>query len=451
MRAIKAGFVGFGEVNTPRDVIIKLCSQAIDQLRHLNWEIIETDPVSDDAAFAEADKAINVLKNQDLDLLVICLAGWIPTHAVIRVTDKFRHLPMLLWGLTGWIEDGRMITTAPQAGTSGLRQVMQGMGYRFRYVYNTVDQPAPLEKIDHFGLAARTANLLRDARIGSMGYRDMLLYGTMFDGMALRREIGIEVECFEMLEIIRNIDTLDDCDISETMKYCREHWHFEKEFDQDILVKGAKYYLAIKKKIEERKYDALSLIDVDGMKKLEGFPPAIVFMLIADRLGLCTTPENDIIGNATQLMVRFLTGQTAHYMEFYEYFSDRVLVGVPDYIPSAVVKGDVRLLPAKFGLLLPSLLNISQVKDGRVTMLRLIEDHGRYMMHMATGLAKQPHPWEEYGWTRPAPQLPSLEIVLDGSVEAFADKIASQHMIIAYGDITDAMSQLCRLLNIDVI
>ena len=29
---------------------------------------------------------------EDFDALVICIAGWIPTHAVVKITEKFRHL-----------------------------------------------------------------------------------------------------------------------------------------------------------------------------------------------------------------------------------------------------------------------------------------------------------------------------------------------------------------------
>ncbi|MDW7659314.1 MAG: hypothetical protein SCM11_19275, partial [Bacillota bacterium] len=212
-----------------------------------------------------------------------------------------------------------------------------------------------------------------------------------------------------------------------------------------------RYYLALKMKVEERHYDAVTLIDVDGMKRLEGFPPAMVFMLLADRLSVCTTPENDVIGNVTQLMVKYLSGQAAHYMEFYEYFPNRVLIGVPDYIPTAAVKGEVRMLPAAFGNFSGSLLNISKVKDGPVTLLRLIEENGRYKMHLATGLAVQPRSWEEYGWTHPAPQLASLEVILDTPVEQFAEKVASQHTIVAYGDLTDAVTQLCHILKIDIV
>ena len=48
MRKPKAGFVGFGEINTPRELIEKKCSIAREQLLKSGIEIIHTEPVSDD-------------------------------------------------------------------------------------------------------------------------------------------------------------------------------------------------------------------------------------------------------------------------------------------------------------------------------------------------------------------------------------------------------------------
>ena len=76
-------------------------------------------------------------------------------------------------------------------------------------------------------------------------------------------------------------------------------------------MKAAGYYIAVDQLIKERGYDAISLKDVDGMKKLLGFPPAPVFMLLSDISGVCTIPENDCLGNVTQLMVKYITGQAA--------------------------------------------------------------------------------------------------------------------------------------------
>ena len=35
--------------------------------------------------------AIDTLHGQDFDYLVVCIAGWIPAHAVVKVTEHFRN------------------------------------------------------------------------------------------------------------------------------------------------------------------------------------------------------------------------------------------------------------------------------------------------------------------------------------------------------------------------
>jgi L-fucose isomerase-like protein len=174
-------------------------------------------------------------------------------------------------------------------------------------------------------------------------------------------------------------------------------------------------------------------------------------MLLSDLGHLATIPENDVPGAVTQLMVRFLTGQVAAYFEFYEFYKDRVLVGVPDYVPNEVVDGPVRVRLTKFGLLSEGILDVSKVKTGRVTLCRLASRGDRYRMHVVTGEALAPRKWEEAGWEPPAPQLPSLEVVLDITVEEFAQQVLGQHYIIAYGDQRHQIEDLCRLLNIHII
>jgi hypothetical protein len=72
-------------------------------------------------------------------------------------------------------------------------------------------------------------------------------------------------------------------------------------------------------------------------------------------------------------------------------------------------------------------------------------------MHVVTGQAVTPRKWEEAGWEQPAPQLPGLEVILDGSVDDFAQKVLGQHYILAYGDHRRQLADLCRVLAIEAI
>ncbi|MCL2518326.1 MAG: hypothetical protein FWF15_07175 [Oscillospiraceae bacterium] len=448
---VNIGFAGFGEINTPSDIIIRKCSSALDGLKKEGLNIAsEIFPVTDDYNEADVKKAVQTLKQAEFDALVICIAGWIPTHAVVKVTEHFRHLTIVLWGLAGWYEDDRLVTTADQAGTSALRKIFYDLGYNFKYIYDISGKSSKTVEVADFCIAASAAVKLRHAKAGMMGYRDMNLYGTLFDGTSLKREIGPEIETFEMLEVEQRYQKITAEAKQNVINDCMKDWKFVKEANSEALNKAAGYYLALKEIIAERGYAAISLKDVDGMKKLLGYPPAPIFMLLSNELKVCTVPENDSLGCITQLMIKYTTGQCAAYLEFYEYFEDRVLAGVPDFIPAEITDGDITVMPAAFGELSQGILNVSKVKEGLLTLCRLFYDNGEYHMHMLTGIGLAPRKWEEAGWTQPAPQLPGLEILLD-DVDAFAQNVMSQHYFISYGDNTARIKNLCEILGIEVI
>jgi L-fucose isomerase-like protein len=187
------------------------------------------------------------------------------------------------------------------------------------------------------------------------------------------------------------------------------------------------------------------------MKALLQYPPAMIFMLLADELQICTIPENDILGAVTQVITRELTGQIGSYLEFYEFLSDGALMGVPDYVPSEIVDGQTRVRPSSFGHLAGGILNVSKIKTGQITLCRLGQRKGDLVLHIVRGMAKSPRPWEEAGWAPPAPQLPGIEFVLDGDMEVFSQNIMGQHYILSYGDNTNLFSEFCKLTGIGEI
>ena len=445
----KIGFIGFGEVNTPVDVIIRKCSAAENALKAEGLELVSVYPVADDYEETQINDAVEKLATQKFDALVVCVAGWIPTHAVIKVTEHYRHLPMVLWGLCGWYEGSRLVTTADQAGTTGLRAAFEGLGYKFKYVYDIISKKTRSAEVAKYCRAAVAAKELLHEKVGMAGYRDMNLYGTLYDGISLKKMTGVEIETFEMLEIEQRYNKLSEEEKRSVVTDRILKWNFLKPANDDAMMKAAGYYLAVKQIADERGYKAISLKDVDGMKKLCGFPPAPIFMLLSED-GFTTVPENDSLGAVTQLIMSKLTGQLAGYLEFYEFFENSVLAGVPDFVAADMVDGETyTVLPAAFGQLSQGILNVSKVKTGALTMSRLVYKDGKYVMHVLLGNGKNPPLWEECGWDAPAPQLSALEIEIP-SVEKFADNVACQHYIITFGDNREAIRNICSIIGIEV-
>ncbi len=162
--------------------------------------------------------------------------------------------------------------------------------------------------------------------------------------------------------------------------------------------------------------------------------------------------ENDVPGMITQTMLGLLSGQPSTFMEIYEYFPDRILVGVCGFVPTSFIEdGKVRVRGHTWGGSSGGLVNTAQVRPGRVTLARLSPRGDPYRMHLVVGEALRPRAWEEMGWAPPAPRFPSMEIVPETAVEDFAHKALAQHYAVVYGDHRRRLEDLCRLLKIEVI
>jgi len=447
MDRIKAGFVGFGNNEYPRDVIEKRSLKAKEAIEKRGIELIYTGPVTN---LEEAARAREELSKEDFDFLIICVTAWAASPIVVAVVKDFFYKPILLWGLGGYTEDGRLISPAAQAGTSALREPLEAMGVKFKFIYDWPDSPMNLDKIEDFAKVAKAVRQLSYSKVGMMGYADMGLYVTMFDGVSLRGKIGVEVEVFDMLEIVQKMEKVNQLEISSLVDKMKKEWTFEEPVEEETLKKVARIYSAIREKIKERNYQAISLKCVEGMKKYMNFPPCMVLSMLGDEVtAIC---EDDALGAVTQLMLKCLTGQSSPYMEMYEFMKDRILIGVCGFCPFSVVDGPIRVRPyGGWGGLSTGVMNTSKVKTGRVTLARLSSRGDKYKMHIVTGEGVTPRKWEELGWAPPAPKFPSLEVILDNSVEEFAQKVLSQHYILAYGDHREKIEDLCKLLGIEIV
>ncbi len=445
---MKAGFVGFGEVNTPREFIVPRCAEAAKRLAACGVELTVADPVSDDPAGAQADHAAGQLAGGDWDVLVVCLAGWIPSWAVLRTIQRFRHKPLVLWGLSGWRSGDRFITTADQAGSTALRQPLAELGFTFKYVVGRMNEPPPVDAVVNYLRAASAAARLRSATIGMAGYADMRLYGTRYDAVSLKRVVGTEIEHFELLEAAQGMQAIAEAEVQALAEAVRQRWVFTRAPKPGTIENSVRLCLAFKAIIQSRGYAGFSFNDVDGVKRLLKFAPAGAMTLLHDELQLPSVPENDVLGSVTQLMMHLLTGQISAYLEFYEFSKTGALMGVPDYVPAEIVEGRVTVMPNAFGSFGEGLLNVSKLKTGVVTLARLGCVNGHYQVHAILADAETPPAWEEAGWAPPAPQLPSLHMRM-ADPEAFLQKVLGQHYILAYGDQLPLIHDLCGILGIE--
>ena len=95
-RKPRIAFAGFGEINTPKEILVTKCSKAMADLEKAGLDIVRAVyPITDDPASVDVNNAIALFgeKKAEYDAVIVCVAGWIPTHAVVKVTETLRDLP----------------------------------------------------------------------------------------------------------------------------------------------------------------------------------------------------------------------------------------------------------------------------------------------------------------------------------------------------------------------
>jgi L-fucose isomerase-like protein len=444
---IRVGFSAFGYYGYPLEVIARRGHEAADALRAMGIEVTETDPMT---SFDDIARGLEQLAGKEYDAVIACVIAWTETPVIVGILRDYLHLPILLWGRGGYTVDGRLVSPAAQAGTSAVLDTIKFLGAKYKYIYDYPDNPMSLDRVRDFCQAAKAVNILAHARIGMMGYADMGLYSLMFDGLEVRKKLGIEVESYDMLEIEQAMQMLPKDAVQSIMAKWQKSWEFEQPVAPIIMERVARLTLALNDKIDQRGYLAASTKCVYGVTKYMGCTACMAQSMLGDKTPFVC--ENDVPGMITQTMLSLLTGQSTTFVEMYEYFPDRLLTGVCGFVPNSFIDGGkVSVRGHTWGGSSGGIVNTAQMKTGKVTLARISLHGERYRMHVITGEGLKPRPWEELGWAPPAPNFPSLEIIPDGGVEQFADKALAQHYAVVYGDHRQKLVDLCELLDIEVI
>ena len=94
---MKIAFAGFGEVNTPVEIIERKCLSALNDLKKSGAEVYSCYPITDDYEEKDVNKAIDYFKGKDFDKLYVNSDGY--TNVIVKninsnkaYSDKHRAL-----------------------------------------------------------------------------------------------------------------------------------------------------------------------------------------------------------------------------------------------------------------------------------------------------------------------------------------------------------------------
>lgn len=446
-RKIVAGIAGLGYQGYSGDMVEKITDRVAGDLEKTGCIELRRIPEMQD--YQQGKRALAEFDPAGCDLLVLVLASWVDARGVIPFLRDSKKLPVLLYstgGRTG--SDGVMLSPASAAGAPAILDPMRTIGIKFEYIFEEPDEDTKTGEILRFCRSAQAVTDLKTTAIGSMGFGDMGLYTTSVDTAALRNTYGVRTEFFDMLELESAAASVDSAAVDKLVGELKSQWEILGQEPKDQTYQRlAGLTLGVRQIIEDKKLDAFSLKCVEGMMSHMDCAGCMIGTLLGDEcFYVC---ECDVLGMLGHVVLNRISREVATFWESYEFWADRILFGVCGFIPLSMIEGAKK---AKLFKTEPweAMLCCSEMKAGRVTLIRPLWRDGKAMIHMVTGEAVAARKWLELGFEQPG-MHPSVELILDGTIKHFVDNVAAQHFSVVYGDWAKDVEYLCKLLDVELI
>jgi L-fucose isomerase-like protein len=437
MEECSAAFVAFSYPDYPRELVDRFIRESEEAVKAAGVKLVVSEKV---VFYKDAEKALASLRQSDWDLLIALIVSWVEAPNVIAVLKEFSHKPILLWSHTMFKEKGETLTLGAMPGAGVIRETLEQMGFKFKFIWGMPDEEDVKREIRSFARVAHAVNKLSKSKIGLLGYASMGMYTGTFDHVNVRAKIGPEIEHLDQYVVVKKMSEVDDREAEELVGKVKDLWEVSEKVTDEDLKRCMKMYLALKSIVHEFGWNALTVKCQYELSRYFGLAPCIPLSMLGDEV-TCSC-EGDMPLLITQLIMHYITGETTTYGDVHNIYGRTVLLGACGFAPFKLALGKPRV--DKHTALYQGLLNTTSYRRGRVTLARLASDKDGYKMHIATGEADLPEPFHEVG----CPPYPSMKVTIDGDAYHFGQHLMSQHYAIVYGDIKKELIDLCNLLNI---
>jgi L-fucose isomerase-like protein len=201
MKKLKIGYLAVSKASWITPKIREIAEQTCESLKTLPDEILFHGVTTTEA---EAVARTEEFRAAGVDAVVMHFVTF-PVGAVIPAVAQRLDVPFLLIGNPEVPGTGKMWE---QNSFCGLNMAAHGMNrLRKRYSWTMTEPEKTAAALSAPLAAVRAMRSLAGLRIGLAGGRVPGFYTSNFDELQLRRELGVAVEVFDLLEIVKTAET----------------------------------------------------------------------------------------------------------------------------------------------------------------------------------------------------------------------------------------------------
>lgn len=384
-----------------------------------------SEPVAD---APQAEAAARAAQAARLDLLLV-------QHVTFATGDAFMPLlelpiPVGLWALPEVWESGPL----PQNAICGLNLGVSLARKPTKWFYGSAQDAWFQARLKLTLDALRGARVLREGRVLALGG-----HAPGFFAFAAMPQTGLTVEKAELSELWDALAAVPEAEVTERAAAFDEL----SEYPVEALRELFRLELAIEKLA--RPYDGVALREWPEIPDKTGVMAYAAMARLADR-GYTLAPEGDVMGLASLLALKAISGQAAILLDISHFSPKGILLWHGGEAPQAWAGGPTRLVP-HFNRNLPAVRDMS-LRAGPISGLRLLPG-GKAVVHGGVLNGEKGYDGDSGYLTRPTwaaePLTPRQFLA------SWFNHRIPHHMAVGMGAYEEALLEMCTWLGLEVL
>lgn len=395
---------------------------------------------------------------QNLDAVVFCSMVWTEDEYLLAFKDIMRIKPSIIWGVTPYKNSPKKSDIMTLFKNSGIVGTVEGfnvvvkMGVKPFYVFGSVFDNEPVNKINKIVKAARIFKELKRTKLGILPYRNFQMIVTYVDEFRLYSQIGPVVEYISCLQLKKAADLISDSKVSDYVREIKSKFRIDPRITEENLFKSAKAALGFEKIIFDNKLDGIALSDlIPELHEVMGLRPCLYTEKLA-RSEVVVGNEGDLGGTTAMLILRKFTGNPVMFTEIFNLDYEENTIGAGHAGPSnyKCAESDDKVTITPDYELMDATSDIGGVwmefigKPGKVTIVNFICTIDNFQMTVLNG--------ESLGGNVRFDGYPHYAVKIEPKLIDFLNSCSlngtSHHWAIVNGDVKEELSYLADMLGI---
>lgn len=438
MENVKIGLICVGLEGERNDIAEENWKKAGAKLREAGLNVID---LQNGVTRTREEVCTGIQRCADADTVVFLIGTWILANHIVDAVAELK-VPFVIWGMPEPV-------SFSSVGANVIHGTLDEMGIPHKMIYGMSEDARTIAEVVSFAQAAHARKKLKSARLGLIGGRAISAYPTAADPNQIKALFGTEVEHIDQLVLLEKARAVPAEVCRKKAEEIARRFHVT-EVLHPALEKQMRIYFALKEMIREYDLNMLSVKCIGEF--MNTYASCCVALSLLNDEGFVAGCQCNINAMISSYILHSFTEEPCFFGDVGTVDIDQGVARVINCgsIPTRLAGGDEKVeIVEQYEYMGTGrgACTLFCMKPGIVTFGTLgRRSGGEYVINIARGEAfsepletlRQVRSWGQ-GFIR-----------LEGDAQTFWKNLRSNHSVLCYGDVVDALMDFCQLCGIDV-